>query len=121
MNNILQIYLIAGIILYFIVVFGILKRKAISLKYSLLWLLSGLVMLVIALCPQSVEWVSGVLGIVSPVNTVFIIAIFFMILILMSLTSIVSKQTEKIKVLIQTIGILEKRIRDLEEDYSKLD
>lgn len=39
--------------------------------------------------------------------------------ILMILTSIVSKQSDKIRSLTQTIGMLEKRIRELEEKDPK--
>ena len=37
-------------------------------------------------------------------------------MIMMSLTSIVSKQTNKIRHLIQEIAILEKRLRELEQN-----
>ena len=39
---------------------------------------------------------------------------FLCVMILMSLTSIVSKQTEKIRVLVQDNALLEKRIREME-------
>lgn len=42
-------------------------------------------------------------------------AFAFVIMIMMSLTSIVSKQANKIKVLVQEIAILDKKIRELEK------
>jgi type II secretory pathway component PulJ len=39
----------------------------------------------------------------------------FVVIILLSLTSIVSKQNERIKTLVQANTLLEKRIRELEE------
>lgn len=47
-------------------------------------------------------------------NGLFIACIAFIIMILMSLTSIVSKQADKIKNLTQTIAKMEKRLREAE-------
>ena len=44
----------------------------------------------------------------------FVILDFFFILLLLSLTTIISKQTDKIKSLIQDSALMEKRIRELE-------
>lgn len=59
------------------------------------------------------------LGINSNMNGLYVVSIAFIAMITMSLTSIVSKQTEKIKNLTQSIAKMEKRIRDLEEDYKQ--
>lgn len=56
-----------------------------------------------------------VLGIESNMNGLYVLCFAFIIAILMSLTSIVSRQGMKIKVLIREISMLEKRIRQLEE------
>ncbi|MDE7017865.1 MAG: DUF2304 domain-containing protein, partial [Lachnospiraceae bacterium] len=47
-------------------------------------------------------------------NGLFIMCIAFMLMILMALTSIASRQNMKIRTLVQEIGILDKRIRELE-------
>lgn len=110
----LQIFLIIGIILYFVFIVYFLKKKALSLKYSLLWLLTGTIMLVVALFPQTMNWISAFLGIESIVNTVFALQLFFQMVILMSITSVVSKQNDKEKKIIQTLALIEKRVRELE-------
>ena len=73
-------------------------------------------MMVFILFPQLLEELSKMLGIISPVNTLFACELFFLMLILMSITSIVSKQNEKSKRTIQQLALLEKRIRELEEE-----
>ena len=65
--------------------------------------------------PNVLTWFVHLLGIVDNMNGLFILCIAFMIMILMSLTSIVSRQADKIKNLTQTISKIEKRIRELEE------
>ena len=111
----LRITLIAGIIFYFILIFIFLKYKALSLKYTLLWILAGLVMLFFVFFPQVLYMIIGLLGIQSGMNGLFLICIGFIVIILMSLTSIVSGQRNKIKTLTQEMAVLEKRLRELEE------
>jgi hypothetical protein len=72
-------------------------------------------MLLVVLFPRIINYVSKILGIVTPANAVFTLELFFLIVILMSITSIVSKLDEKMKKMIQYTALLEKRIRELEE------
>ena len=97
------------IILYF------LKKKALTLRYTLLWLLSGAVMGIMVVWPEILSWIIGLVGIQSNMNGLFVMAIGFVIIILMSLTSIATKQRQKIKTMIQEMGMLEARVRQLEK------
>lgn len=112
----LRIILIIGVIAYFAVILLFLKKRALSLKYTLLWLLAGLVLGMMVIWPEILMWFIHLLGIIDLMNGLFIICIAFIIMILMSLTSIASKQAEKIKNLTQTISKMEKRIRELESE-----
>ena len=110
----LRVSLICIVISYFVLILILLKKRSISLKYTLLWLLAGVFMGIMVIWPQTLTIIIRFVGIEGNMNGLFVLAIGFVIAILMSLTSIVSKQSEKIKFLIQTIAMLEKRIRDLE-------
>lgn len=111
----LRVILIMGVIAYFIIILMFLKKKALSLKYTLLWLLAGVVLGIMVGWPELLAWFIHILGIVDNMNGLFILCIVFILMILMSLTSIVSKQAERIKSLTQTVCKMEKRIRELEE------
>lgn len=112
----LRISLICAVAIYFILILVFLKRRDISLKYTLLWLFAGVFMGVLVIWPESLVLITGLIGIESNMNGLFILAIAFVIAILMSITAIVSKQSDKIRSLTQTIAMMEKRIRELEED-----
>ena len=112
----LRIALIIAVICYFIVILKFLKDKALSLKYTLLWLFAGAVMGILVIFPNTLTYIVRLIGIQSNMNGLFIFCIAFIIMILMSITSIVSRQNQKIRTMIQEIGILEKRIRELETD-----
>ena len=111
----LQIALLLAIVVYFLILFSFLKKKKLNLKYTLLWIFSGLLMLLIALCPNIVRVLADLLGIQLPVNALFALGFFCVILILMSQTVIISRLNERIKQLTQRFALLEKRVRDAEE------
>lgn len=112
----LRITLIAAVICYFVIILYFLKNRALNLKYTLLWLLAGVVMGLLVVFPEMLMRIIRLFGIQDNMNGLFIISIGFMLMILMALTSIASRQNLKIRALVQEIGILDKRIRELEED-----
>lgn len=115
----LRITLIIAVICYFVIILYFLKRRALNLKYTLLWLLAGVVMGILVIFPELLVRVIRILGIENNMNGLFIICIAFMLMILMALTSIVSRQNMKIRALVQEIGILDKRIREMEQNFAE--
>ena len=115
MSTTLQLFMICAEVLYFVLIFTFLKKKTLSLKYTFLWLFAGLVMVIFTIFPMLFVNLIKLCGVTSIMNGLFALCIFFIIIILMSLTSIVSKQTDRIRTLTQENAILEKRLRELEE------
>lgn len=114
MNNTLRMFLIISVCIYLIIIIQFLKRKKLNLKYTLLWLFSAFVMLMVTIFPQIINFLAKIVGIVSPVNLVFVVEGMFVLIILLSLTVIVSHLTNRVYRLTQTVAILEERIRDKE-------
>ena len=112
----LRLVLIAAVIVYFITILIFLKNKTLELRYTLLWMFAGMILAVLGIWPELLSGLVRLVGIQSNMNGLFIMAIAFIVMIMMSLTSIVSKQTNKIRHLVQEIAILEKRVRELEKD-----
>lgn len=115
----LRVVLIAAVIVYFVMILIFLKNKTLELRYTLLWMFAGIILAVLVIWPELLSRLVRLAGIQSNMNGLFIMAIAFIVMIMMSLTSIVSRQTNKIRHLIQEIAILEKRVRELEKDSEK--
>ena len=111
----LQITLIVAVICYFIIILHYLKQKMLELKYTLIWLAAGVVMAVMIFFPELLMKIVGLFGIQSNMNGLYLMCLAFIFMILMTLTSIVSRQQLKIRILIQQLSMLEKRIRELED------
>ena len=115
----LRITLITAMVCYFIIILYFLKQKALNLKYTLLWLVAGVVMGILVMVPELLVKIIRIFGIQDNMNGLFIFAIGFIIMILLSLTSIASRQNRKIRTLTQELAILDKRVRELEAETKR--
>jgi len=111
----LTAFLALGLVLFYLMLFFMLKRKQLILKYTLFWLLSSIVLLVFLIFPRLVLAASELVGISNPVNAVFLLFAGVSLMLIMSLTSIVSQLSDKNRSLTQSIALLERRGRDLED------
>ena len=94
----LRIILGVAIFIYFVIVLLLLKRKALTLKYTLLWLIVGLFMGILVLFPALLRYIMGLSGVASEMNGLFTVTLGFIISILMASTrhSFVGKEVERL-------------------------
>ena len=115
----LKTAILIAIAFYYVMLVTLLRKKKLALRYTLLWMLSGLVMLLVTIFPQILEGLTRLLGIQLLSNALFAILFFCVLMILISLSSIISKQNEYIKRLVQKTALLEKRLRELERHHKE--
>jgi len=111
----LQIFAILAVLAFLAVLIILLRKNRLSLKYSLLWLFSGIVLLILSLFPGLLDSFSRLIGVYSSVNALFAVLIGCIILLMISFTAIVSKEKKEIVRLVQEMSLLENRLRELEE------
>ncbi len=117
----MQIFAIVASVVFLLVMIHLLKQKRLDLKYSLLWLLSGVIMLALAIFPQLLDEFAHLIGIYSAVNALFAVMLFCGIMVMISLTAIISKERREITRLVQEMAMLDNRLRRLEEKLEKKD
>lgn len=120
MNTKLQIILIAGTLAFGGLLIYFLIQKKLHLKYCLIWILATLIMLISAVYPGLIKWITTLFGIKTPSNFIFVIYDFFMLLITFALTAIISHMNARIFRLVQYQAILEERLRNLEHLQGKM-
>ena len=117
-SPILRVGLLLGAVCYLALILWLLKKKKLTVRYSII---SAGVLLVFAVFPYVVLVLTDLLGMAVPVNVVFLLVIAFILLLLLSLSSIVSGFAEKIKRLAQENALLEERVRRLEAQLAAQD
>ena len=107
------------------VVLRLVSKESLLLKYSLLWLVLVILLVVCALFPDGLVFISRVLGFETVSNFALLIGLFCLLAISLSLSVIVSKQASRIKNLTQRLALVEyqqnERSHELgDEQYEKL-
>jgi hypothetical protein len=110
----LQIFASGAALLLLVVVFELVRRKALLERYALLWLFSALVLLLLAVWRQLLSGVADAIGIYYPPSALFAVAFAFVLLLLLHFSLAVSRLTDQSKVLAQRQALLEERLRERE-------
>jgi len=84
----------------------------------LVWLSSGFITIILIIIPNFLEIISDLLGFKLVSNMVYMIAIIILLMISFCFTVIVSRQTNKIRLLIQELSLLKERVEILEDNSS---
>lgn len=112
MNNALKIFLIILLIVQLILIINTVKRKKFSMKYASFWIFLLILMAIVVLFPKILFKLSEICGFEKTSNMIFLLGFFFLFYIIFILTSSISIQNEKIKLLIQEVSMLKGRIDD---------
>lgn len=120
MSDRLRILLIIIVTIGAIVAVRMIHRKKLNLGYSLLWLFLALVMVIAVLFPNLVYSLTALVGIDIPLNLILTGFALFSLMMMFYLTCIVSRDNERNRALTQQVALLEKRVRDLEEQLTKV-
>lgn len=112
MSPVQRVLLLVLSLTFLVEVFRLVSRGRLRLKYSLLWLAMGLALIVCAVFPGAVGWLSRSLGFGLSSNFVFFVALVCLLGVTLSLTVIVSKQATMIRSLVQQVALLKKQVGD---------
>ncbi len=96
----------------FIVIVLSVVRKRLNIKYSIVWLLWGLMTMMMAIFPEIFYSLSDLLGIQLPVNTVFLIMTALLYALTFFVYIMISKHNEEIIKLTYEIASLKKVLEE---------
>lgn len=93
------------------------RKSQVRIEDSVFWLLFSLGLILLSLFPQLASWAANLIGVVSPVNFVFLSIIFVLMLKLFLLSIKTSQQEHKLQSFVQNYAIREKE----KEDFHKME
>jgi len=102
---------IAAVILL-LVIFELIRSRRLQERYALLWLLTGLVIFVLAVWRGALARLADLVGIAYPPSALFILAAFFVLLVLLHYSTVISKLSDQNRILAQRLALLENRLRE---------
>jgi hypothetical protein len=103
---------IASLALLF-VVFELIRSRRLRERYALLWLLTGLVLLVLSAWRGGLNTIAGWVGVETyPPAILFAVAALFVLAVLLHYSTVVSALADQNSILAQRIALLESRLED---------
>jgi hypothetical protein len=99
-----------------VTVFELMRSRRLQERYALLWLLTGLVVFVLAVWRGLLGWAAEVSGIAYPPSALFVLASFFITVMLLHYSTVISKLSEQNTILAQRLALLEGRLSESEGD-----
>ncbi len=103
-------------ILLILVVFELIRSRRLRERYALLWLATGVVLLVLSAWRGGLNTIARWLGVTGyPPAVLFAVAVLFILLVLLDYSTVISKLSDQNTVLAQRIGLLEQRLRESQQ------
>ena len=111
----IKLQIIIGIIIVgmLLLVANMVRKKKIDLRYALSWMCLAIVLLILDIFPQIMEWAADVIGIETPSNMLFFFGFLLLVIIIYSLTASVSRLSNKTKRLTQELALLREELERL--------
>jgi hypothetical protein len=110
----IQILIIFVAALLLVGVLELVRRRRLLERYALLWLLSSIVLLALAIWRDALNEIANQVGVAYPPNALFIVGFGFVLWLLLHFSVAISRLNDQSKILAQRVGLLEERLRGVE-------
>ena len=106
----LRVVLIVCSIISFILCITKIKQAKLKVSNSVIWMIGSIVLIIMSIFSNAVEWIANKLGFMAPVNFVFLVIIGFLLIQSFVDNIRISALNEKIKDLNHYIALKEKEM-----------
>lgn len=111
----ITVFSILGSIGLLVMILELVRRRMLKEKYSLLWLFTALLLLGLSLAKGILAKLSTMMGIYYAPSAFFLLAFVFLMLITVQFSVVISRMSERNKVLSQEVALLKLRMKQLED------
>ena len=109
----LKVSIIASVasLLLLLVVFELIRSRRLRERYAILWLVTGVVLLVLSVWREALNTIAGWVGVTTyPPAVLFAVATIFILLVLLHYSTVLSKLADQNVILAQRLALLESRL-----------
>jgi hypothetical protein len=97
--------------LFLLSIFELIRSRRLQERYALLWLVTGGVILVLAIWRDALRLLAEQIGIAYPPSALFVVGFLFILVVLLHYSTVISELAERNVRLAQDIALLEERLR----------
>lgn len=92
-------------------VIGTMRRSSLNIRYAILWLGAGAVLLLLSAYRPLLDYVAAAIGVSYPPSLLFLVAFAFLLFIVLHYSLVISSHRDSIRRLAQKIALLEQELR----------
>jgi hypothetical protein len=94
---------------FLIVVIELVRKNKLQERYSLLWIFMSIILLILSSTPKIINFLADWLAIKNPPSFLFLFGLVYLLIYNLHLTTVVSRQSERIIKLAQEIALLKEK------------
>jgi len=99
-------------VLLILVVLELIRSRRLRERYALLWLATGVVLLVLSAWRGGLNTIAGWVGVTGyPPAVLFAVATLFILVVLLHYSTVISRLSDQNSILAQRVALLEERVR----------
>jgi len=107
----------AASVILVLVVFELIRSRRLREQYALLWLATGIVLVILSAWRGGLNTIAGWLGVRGyPPAVLFAVGLMFVILVLLHYSTVISRLADQNVVLAQKLALLETKLNEGEAD-----
>lgn len=110
---------IAVTLTFFILVIESVRRKKLEVRYSLLWIFTCVILIILSISRGLLENIASFFRIEYAPSILFLFGLIFSLLMLFDLTRIISKLNHRVVNLTQEHALLKERVIEMEKELSR--
>lgn len=114
----LRIIAIAGSVALLLFIVELVRRRRLKEEYSVLWVITALVLLLLAVWGGLLRDLTHLIGAVSQASTLYFFGLLFVVFLLLHFSMRVSALERRVVVLVQEIALLNERMRRDDQEQS---
>ena len=118
----LKVSIVATIasLLLLAVVFELIRSRRLRERYALLWVLTGIVLLVLSAWRGGLNTIAGWVGVQTyPPAVLFAVALLFVLAVLLHYSTVLSKLSDQNVILAQRVALLEQQLSEVSKPASE--
>ena len=106
----IQVVSVLGSFFLLLLILELVRKGKLAEEYSLLWIATGAILLLLSLWRGILHLFAKVVGIYYPPSALFLVGFIFMLLLILHCSVIVSRLSKKNRQLAQTVALLKQSI-----------
>lgn len=110
-----EIISILGSLFLLAIIVELIRRRQLAEGYSLLWLLTVTILMILSIWREMLDILAGVMGIFYPPAALFVVGFGFLLLILLQFSAVISKLAKHNKDLAHQVALLNWKLDSLQK------